>query len=330
MARTATPLRDVGTLDSLLSRRILFVAGKGGTGKTSVSAALMLQAARRGKRVLGIEVDAKGDLAAALGAPPVGFAPAVLQSNISVLALHPEEALREYMKVFFKVPKMVALTPLSRIFDFIATSVPGPKDMLVIGKIAYEERRTRSGGEPMWDLIVADCPATGHALAQITAAREMRKITRGGMIRDQLAWVDATLTDPQKSALVITALPEEMPVVEALELADAARAAKHIAVGACVVNRMPPLALTSASRRILDSLTAEEFSAAFDKHAGGAVATMAHGIGIAEEMRHNAEVQIKQLRAGVGTDVVEVPLQTARAGLAMSRAVAAALAASSS
>ncbi len=319
------PRSNPGVLDDVMSRRIVFVAGKGGSGKTSIAAALCLLGARRGKRVLGIEVDAKGDLAGALGSQPVGFEPEVVQTRISVLALHPEDSLREYMKVFFKVPRMVGLTPLARIFDFVATSVPGPKDMLTIGKIAYEEQR-ETRGTTTWDLIVVDCTASGHALAQIMAAREMMKITRGGMIKGQLEWVDAIVGDRKKSTLVITSLPEEMPVVEAQELYAKAEATQHIGMAACFLNRMPPPALDAAQHRVLAALTTAGRRAAVDKRLDGSVAPFRDGIELAESIRGRAEVQAKALRESVAIPVVEVPLLVAKRGLATSRAMANAIA----
>ena len=95
--------------------------------------------------MLAIDVDASGDLAAALGSPPSGFAPRVVQHNLSVLELRTDELFQEYLNIYFKVPRLTRLTPLARVFDFIATGVPGPRDMLVVGKIAYEERRKEAG-----------------------------------------------------------------------------------------------------------------------------------------------------------------------------------------
>ena len=169
-----------GLLDALLDRRIIFVAGKGGTGKTTVAAAFCLLAAQRGKEVLGVEVDAKGDLSAALGSKGASFKAEVVQPGISVLALHAEESFQEYLRLYFKVPRLARITPLARVFDFIATAVPGPRDMLVTGKIAFEERRRDDSKRPVWDLIVVDCSASGHVLAQLRAARSMLELVRGG------------------------------------------------------------------------------------------------------------------------------------------------------
>jgi anion-transporting ArsA/GET3 family ATPase len=311
-----------GTVDELLTRRILFVAGKGGSGKTSVAAALSLLAARAGKRVLAIEVDAKGDLSHALGARPVGFEPELVQPNLSVLALIPDESLREYLSIYFKVPRFLSLTPLSRIYDFIASSVPGPKDMLVIGKIAYEERRRRKDGTPEWDVIVVDCAATGQALAQIMAAREMKKLTRGGMIRGQLDWIDAAITDTKRTGLVITALPEEMPVVEAVELYQEAQHARYVAVVACFLNRVAPPVQASAAPLLHELASAGRRGSAARVSPTGAEHLEA-AIEVMAAIHARGEQEAHRLRAGITTaPVIEVPLCVAKPGLATTRAVA--------
>src|SRR5207237_6514992 len=184
-----------GVLGRLRRRRVIFVSGKGGTGKTTVAAALALLAARDGRRVLAVDVDAKGDLAAALGSHRVGFKPEVVQPGISALTLQAEESFQEYLSIYFKVPRLARLTPLARVFDFIATGVPGPRDMLVVGKIAFEERRREPNGRPVWDLILADCAASGHVVSHLAAPRAMMSLVRGGIIRGQVEWVEAMVRD---------------------------------------------------------------------------------------------------------------------------------------
>src|ERR1700733_3819138 len=218
-------------LATLLRRRVIFVAGKGGTGRSTMTAALALLAARAGKRVLAIDVDAKGDLAAALGSPPAGFAPHVVQHNLSVLELRTDESFQEYLNIYFKVPRVTRLTPLARVFDFIATGVPGPRDMLVVGKIAYEERRKEAGsGSPVWDLILVDSAAGGQAESHLAAPKAMLTLVRGGLIRAQVEWIDALIRDPRRTSTVLCALPEEMPGVEAVESSDGLRKGSGVAV----------------------------------------------------------------------------------------------------
>src|ERR1700686_2825 len=188
---------------ALLARRLVFVAPKGGTGRSTMTAALALLGARAGKRVLAIDVDAKGDLAAALGSPPAGFAPRVVQHDLSVLELRTDESFQEYLNIYFKVPRVTRLTPLARVFDFIATGVPGPRDMLVVGKIAYEERRKEASSAPVWDLILVDAAAGGRVESHLAAAHTMLTLVHGGVIRSQVEWIDALVRDPRRTTTVM-------------------------------------------------------------------------------------------------------------------------------
>ena len=132
-------------LATLLRRRVVFVVGKGGTGRSTMTAALALLAARAGKRVLGIDVDAKGDLAAALGSPPAGFAPRVVQHNLSVLELRTDEFVPGIPEHLFQGPARDPAHTAGASLRLHRDGRPGPRDMLVVGKIAYEERRKEAG-----------------------------------------------------------------------------------------------------------------------------------------------------------------------------------------
>ena len=317
------PRTTAGLLEQLLRRRIVFVAGKGGTGKTTVSAALALLAARAGKTVLCVEVEPKGDLATALGGEGTSFQPRLAQPNVHVIALRPEESFQEYLRTFFKVPRFARVTPLAKVFDFIATSVPGPRDMLIVGKVAFEERRRERDGSPVWDLIVVDSSASGHVAAQLNAARAMRTLVRGGMIRGQVDWIDAVLSDEARTCAVLTALPEEMPVVETIELYDDLVAQRNVAVAACVLNRVVPEPLTPPVKRAFAALTVSH--AAVAERLPG-IAAVGSDLELVERLHSTGAAYAKQLRSGVRVPVVEVELVASRSGLATTRAVAARIA----
>jgi len=275
--------------------------------------------------VLCVEVDAKGDLARALGATSSSFQPKVVQPNVSVIGLHAEESLQEYLRIYFKVPRLTRLTPLARVFEFIATGLPGTSDMLVIGKIAYEAKRV-DGARPVWDLIIVDSAATGHVLPQLGAARAMMELARGGIVRSQVEWIDAILSDPRRSLLTICALPEEMPVTEALELHDRARAETTITMGACFLNRVLTTAVSARQLGVLEELTASDRLAATTARLGGDPRCVLEGVRLAQRLHDTGAAHARRLRAGMSVPVIEIPLQTsARPGLATTRAVAAAL-----
>ena len=314
-------------LATLLARRVIFVAGKGGTGRSTMTAALALIGARAGKRVLAIDVDAKGDLAAALGSPPAGFAPRVVQHNLSVLELRTDELFQEYLHIYFKVPRVTRLTPLARIFDFIATGVPGPRDMLVVGKIAYEERRRDPDSSPVWDLILVDCAAGGQVESHLAAPKAMLSLVKGGLIRAQVEWIDSLIRDSRRTTVVLCALPEEMPVIEAIELNDRLRKRSGVAVDLCLLNRAVDEPVTTAHRRLMAVLIDPEHADAVAQRLGGSPVPLEAGIDLQANLHDTTTRYMRQLRGKLPMPVVPVPFIVDRTGLTTTRAVAEALSA---
>jgi anion-transporting ArsA/GET3 family ATPase len=273
--------------------------------------------------VLGIEVDAKGDLAAALGAKGASSKPEAVQQRISVLALHPEESLQEYLRIYFKVPRFARMTPLARVFDFIATAVPGPRDLLVVGKIAFEERR-KDRDRPAWDLIVVDCSASGHIVSQLRAARSMMELVRGGVIRNQVEWIDRVISDPRRTAVALTALPEEMPVVETIELHREITRQRSAHVAACFLNRVMPEPLSTSQRRLLGELAGA--GADVTERIGEGIPGITEDLELSARVHRAGAVHAKRLRSELPVPVVDIPLVAMRTGLATTRAVAVAIA----
>ena len=125
----------MGPAPALLDRRLLFFTGKGGVGKSTVTAATALLAAEHGKRVLLVEVDAKNNLTALFEHAPVGFEPRQVHPGIFAMQMDTEASLREYLKVQAKVPVFGRIGPMARAFDFVATAAPGVKEILTVGKV---------------------------------------------------------------------------------------------------------------------------------------------------------------------------------------------------
>ena len=117
---------------TLLDRRLVFVTGKGGVGKTSVAAAIAELAARSGRRTLVCEMDAKGALAEALGSSGLAFEPTEVEPNLFAMTMNTEDSLREYLRLFVRVPLLGKIGPLARTFDFVADAAPGVKEILAV------------------------------------------------------------------------------------------------------------------------------------------------------------------------------------------------------
>ena len=194
--------------------------------------------------------------------------------------------------------------------------------MLVAGKIAFEERRRDEAKRPVWDLIVVDCSASGHVLAQLRAARSMLELVRGGMIRSQIEWIDSVISDARRTTAVLTALPEEMPVVETVELSRDIAKQRTVARGPVRAQPHAPEPLPTAARRVLAEL------ATADAEVRAKVPGVAHigaDLELGERLYRSAQAQARHLRAEVDMPVVPLPLVSMRTGLATSRAVADAL-----
>ena len=152
-------------------------------------------------------MDAKGALAATFDthAARVRAAPASTPGS-DAMAMNTEDSLREYLRLFVKVPLVGRIGPLARTFDFVADAAPGVKEILAVGKLAYEVR------ERHYDLVVVDAEASGHIVAQIAAPRVISELVQVGMVREQTRWMTDILEDPAVTGLVVVTTPEEMPV----------------------------------------------------------------------------------------------------------------------
>jgi len=313
----------------LLDRRLLFVTGKGGVGKTTIAAALALAAASRGKKVLVGEVDAKGNLADFFSVAPTQFAPREVQPNLWAMTLDPEESLKEYLTLQLKLPMMARIGPLARIFEFVATAAPGVREVLTIGKFLWEEDRKD------WDLVVVDAVATGHIVGQLGAPQAINEIVHVGLIRSQTDWMVDILRNPARTGLCIVATPEEMPVSETLELATRVGEETDVDIAAVVVNRVLPELFGRGEEEVFASIEApsgrDALKAAVGSgapRAGVAVDEIVDAARLAVTLRRTRAEHLERLRTELPatTPLLYVPELFARGhGLRSTRLVAEAL-----
>jgi anion-transporting ArsA/GET3 family ATPase len=277
----------------LLDRRLLFVTGKGGVGKTTVAAALGLLAAREGKRTLVCEVDAKGNLADFYEMPRPGFAAREVQAGLHAMSMDTEESLKEYLSLQLKLPLLAKIGPLARMFDFIANAAPGVKEILTVGKLGWEVR------ERHYDLVVVDAPASGHIVGQLRAPQAINELVQVGLVRDQTGWLMDILGDPMQTGVVIVASPEEMPVTESLELIERLRTETDVDVASIVVNRVLPELFGGSEEDVFERLREPEHEAELVTAVGGPVAPVLDAARLAVTLRRTRAGHLARLRAGV-------------------------------
>jgi anion-transporting ArsA/GET3 family ATPase len=214
--------------------RVLIVAGKGGVGKTTVTAAVARMAALAGLTVLIVEVEGKSGLGAVFGrAEPLTYEEVELAPGIRARTLTPDDALLEYLQTH-GMKRISKRLVSSGALDVVATAVPGIKDILVLGKVKQLER----GESP--DLIVLDAPAAGHAVTFLTSAAGLLDAVRVGPIRAQAQEVVELLSDPARCQVMLVTLPEETPVNEVVETAFKLEDRVGIALAPVVVNGLYP------------------------------------------------------------------------------------------
>jgi anion-transporting ArsA/GET3 family ATPase len=277
---------------------VVIVAGKGGVGKTTVTAALAVAAARAGSSVLVVEVEGKSGLPTMFGAEGLSYDELDLDPGVRARFLTPDAALVDYLEShgMRRISKRLIA---SGALEVVATAVPGMKDILVLGKVkSLDETRAA-------DLLIVDAPAAGHAISFLLSPRGLLDAIRVGPISKQAADVVALLSDPARCQVMLVTLPEETPVSEAIETAFAIEDRAGVALGPVVVNQcfdaLPAGVSLSAEDARADAETCGRFVSERE----------AHDLARAAEfrmVRHRVQSeQIERLRAELPLPTIELP-----------------------
>ncbi len=234
-------------MTKLLDKRLIFVTGKGGVGKSTVAAALGVLGARHGLRTMVAELSSQQRVQGLFDRYGEHFEEVQLATRLFTISIDPENAMDEYLRV--KVGPLGHALAGSRLFQAFAMATPGMRELLTIGKVwelAQLHRRTR-GASP-YDLVIVDAPATGHGLGLLRTPRTFADIARVGPIAHQGRTIAETLADQDFTGVVAVATPEEMPVNETLTLCEDVER-EELALDLVVLNGLYPVRFDPARGR---------------------------------------------------------------------------------
>jgi anion-transporting ArsA/GET3 family ATPase len=233
--------KNAALVPGILDKRLLFVTGKGGVGKTTVALAMGLAAASAGKRTIVCEVASQEHASRIFHRGEVGFHEVELRDNLWAISIDPDRSMREYLEMQLRVKAMGDLLARSRIFQYLAAATPGLKELVTVGKIwelAQLDRRVKKGRK--YDVVIVDAPATGHGIGFLQTPRTFAGIARVGPIASQGQEIHAFITDHSQTGTAIVALPEEMPVNESHQLEQGLVNEVGVAVDAIYMNGLYP------------------------------------------------------------------------------------------
>ncbi len=243
-------------MSDLLDRRFIVVIGKGGVGKTSVSAALALAAAKRGKRVLVAMCNANERLSHMLEVPAIGERVVNVLPRIDAVNMTPASALEEYGMLVLKVRTLYKAIFENRIVSSFLRGVPGLEAWSMLGKAYYHATSARDDGRPQYDLVILDAPATGHGLDMLRVPKVIMDVAPPGLLRREAEKAWTLFGDEVHAALVLVTLPEDMPTNETIELHAAITRDMKLPVAQVVINGVFPRLFPAADREVYEALPA--------------------------------------------------------------------------
>ncbi len=243
------------------------VSGKGGTGKTTVAAALAMALARDGRRTLLMEVEGRQGISQLFDVPPLPYeerkvAVAPGGGEVWALAVDPEDALLDYLEIFYNLRRAGSALRRMGAVDFATTIAPGLRDVLLTGKACEVVRRSEKNAPDAYDAVVLDAPPTGRITRFLNVNNEVSGLAKVGPIRNHADLVMSVIASPRTAVHLVTLL-EEMPVQETIDAVDELRDAE-LPVGGIFVNmtRNPVLSDDELDLAIAGELPTDRIEAA--------------------------------------------------------------------
>ena len=286
-------------MSGVLDRRLVFVTGKGGVGKTTVAAALGLAVARSGRRALVCEVAEQERITGIFGHEAAGYAETEVAEGLAAFSIDPESAKEEWLHDQLRSRRLAGMLNNSRIFSYLTAAAPGLDELVTLGKIwELAQIQRRNARDRPYDVCVVDAPATGHGIAMLRSPRTYADIAKVGPVASHAREFERFIRDGATTAVVAVALAEEMPVNETIDLQDRLRDQVDVELAAVVVNGVLPERFANEE--------AEEIEQAAEG-AGPATAAALATASRAHTQARSQRSQVARLRRGVDAPVLTLP-----------------------
>lgn len=291
----------------LYDRRFAIVTGKGGVGRTTVSLALGLVAARYGLRTCIVQLAARDWAGKPFGRLEPSYLPVPLIATPSgspelplyAANLTPADALREYGQMKLRFRAIYNLVFENDVMRRLTRMIPGMNEMLMLGKAWHMEAMDKGpGGKPTWDLLIIDAPATGHGVSLLRLPQVISESVPFGPMAEDARAMRALLEDPSRTALHVVTLPQELPATEALELCQQVRSTLGMPTGYLFINKVLGKVISETQRRSLKQVR--------ERSAGLAHSAIA-AAEVYEHWRAAEQLQIQRLVRQAALPTVELP-----------------------
>jgi anion-transporting ArsA/GET3 family ATPase len=233
--------------------RFIINTGKGGAGKTTVSAAMACAYAAQGKRALLMQLNATDRVGKLFGVQPIGPDITSIAPNLCAVNTTPADSLREYALMVVKVRAIYRAVFENRVASKLLRVMPGLPELTMLGKAYYHEKEIESGA-PRWDVVIIDAPATGHGMFLLQIPQVVTSALGSGRMADESRRMVDLLEDHKRTCINLITLPEEMPVNETIELQSRLQAEFDIRVGAVFANGVLPRQLDEADEETIRAL----------------------------------------------------------------------------
>ncbi|MEX1365312.1 MAG: ArsA-related P-loop ATPase [Nannocystaceae bacterium] len=285
----------------LLDHRFLLFTGKGGVGKSTLTASVAIEAAARGMRPLVVELGHRATMRSVFGVDTVGLAPRPVGLGVHAMSVEFEQAVVEYMVQHIPSRRTARAIAGNQVLDRLFRAMPAVGEIATINILRAREAEVDEAGRPRWSPILVDLDATGHALMFLELRDVVGPLMGAGPMRRLLDDMAELFADPERTRLNLVTLPEELPVTETLELHERLAAKGSVAFGRIFVNRVPHTGLIGAEATV-EQLHEAAVRSADHELRSDAVFALA-----ALDNERRARAQIDRLQEGLPLPILELP-----------------------